>query len=143
MRRIHVLILLIIFVLPFEVGAAGVFEGSWHNEDPTGDGVSSVSIFRYGDTYVGNIQAGSRRGRLYFSKLKGWIEDEKLFARVCDERDDGTNDDELNECLEKSPVSNYFAMRGTNLVWFKKELAGWREAIVLQPARRAVKASRE
>jgi hypothetical protein len=143
MHHIHVLILLIVFVLPFEAGAAGTFEGTWHNESPTGDGVSLVSISRYGDTYVGNIQAGSRRGRLYFSKLKGWIEDEKLFFRICDERDADPNDDELNECLEKSPVSNYFGIRGKNLVWVKKELTGWRESIVLQAAKRAVKSPRE
>lgn len=143
MRATGIFVLFVLSILPFGAGATGVFEGAWFNEDPTGDGVASVSISRYGDTFVGEIQAGSRRGRLWFSKIKGWIENEKLFTRICDEGDDDSNSDEMNKCLEQGPISNYFVMSGKNLVWFRKESSGWRELVVLHPAKRAVKAPKE
>jgi len=105
------------------------FEGSWSYDVQGEDGVTSIRISRYGNTYVGEIEAGSRHGRIYVSKLKGWIQGEKLYARVCSEPDDADDDaanNELQECLEKSENLVYFTSDEKELDWYEKKGQAWK-----------------
>jgi hypothetical protein len=121
------------------------FEGSWKYDIPGEGAISSIWIARYGKTYVGEVQGGSRRGRLFVSKLKGWEDGQKLYARICgvpDDENDERETGDMQECLENSEHLSYFISDGRELTWYQKEGSTWKLVMTLKAPNKARKAKK-
>jgi hypothetical protein len=142
MRRIFSLIIVsIIFNVPIAT-AEEDYIGNWkqeiHGED-IGTVITSVHIERYGNVFVGSVVEGSSGGRIWTSKLKGTIKDDKLYTRICAENDELINNDKnINECLDGTP-DNYFMLKDNKLLWFRKSAAQSAPYLILQHEKKAKK----